>query len=98
MWGRNPPYFGMKLTNSLEWPMIKDEIKRLGRMLPEFSNDFYKVTIHLDSLLKDLGNLEIEMRCRPTVLGRIKCDEKVKQINEELHLIKKIHLMSVLSR
>ena len=88
----------LALKTSLDWPEIKDELKRMSKMLPAFSTDFYKIMIHLDKLHKDLGNLEIEVRCRKSVSATIACDAIVKQINDELKLIQKIHLMSILSR
>jgi hypothetical protein len=88
----------MELTNSLDWQNIKDEIKRMSRMLPAFSHDFYRITINLDNLVKELGNLEVECRSRKNLSSKDAHNKKVKQINDELKLIRKIHLMSVLSR
>ena len=88
----------MELKNSLDWPIVKDEIRRMSKMLPAFSTDFYKVMINLDKLIKDLGNLEIESRSRKTHAAKDACKKKLKQINDELKLIQKIHLMSILSR
>ena len=43
----------LALKTSLDWPEIKDELKRMSKMLPAFSTDFYKIMIHLDKLLKN---------------------------------------------
>lgn len=88
----------MELHTSLDWQNIKTELQRLARMLPEFSHDFYRVTINLESLVKELGNLEVVARQKKTHAAKDACKKKVKHINEELYTIKKIHLMSVLSR
>ena len=88
----------MELKNSLDWEKIKVEIKKLGRMLPAFSNDFYRITIRLDTLVKELGNLEVEHRRSKSHFSKDSCKNKVKQINEELNQLRKIHLMSVLSK
>lgn len=88
----------MELKNSLDWEKIKVEIKKLSKMLPAFSNDFYRITIRLETLVKELGNLEVEHRRSKTHSSKDHCKKKVKQINEEIKQLQKIHLMSVLSR
>lgn len=88
----------MEIKTSLDWSTVKDDIRRMGRTLPAFSHDFYKVTMHLDGLVKELGNLEIEVKTRKTHSSKDACKKKIKQINSELKLIEKIHLMSLLSR
>lgn len=86
-----------ELRTSLDWEEIYDDIRRLGKMMPEFSADFYKLTVRLNSLVAELGNLEIDYRRQKTRFLKEACEKKVKQINEELKLIQKIHLMRMLS-
>lgn len=88
----------MELHTSLDWVNLKDEIRRMSKLLPAFSHDFYRITLNLDKLVKELGNIEVEVRSRKTHAAKDACKKKVKQINDELKLIQKIHLMSVLSR
>lgn len=88
----------MELRSSLDWDIIKTEINKLSRMLPAFSHDFYRVTINIEGQVRELANLEIDFRRTKSRSTKEACKKKVKQINEELHQIKKIHLMSVLSR
>jgi uncharacterized coiled-coil DUF342 family protein len=86
-----------ELRTSLDWDEIHDEIRRLGKMMPEFSADFYKVTIRIRTLVTELGNLEVINRQQKTHSSKDACKKKAKQINEELKLIEKIHLMRILS-
>lgn len=86
-----------ELRTSLDWDEIHDEIRRLGKMMPEFSADFYKITIRIRTLVTELGNLEVINRQQRTHSSKEACKKKAKQINEELKLIKKIHLMRILS-
>lgn len=88
----------MELRTSLDWENIKVEIRKLGKMLPAFSHDFYRITINIESLVKELGNLEVEFRRSKSRNSKEACKKKVKQINEELKQIKRIHLMGVLSK
>lgn len=88
----------MELKTSLDWQDIKIEIQKLARMLPEFSNDFFKVSMNLERLVRELGNLEVIARQKKTHAAKDACKKKVKQINEELKLIKRIHLMRLLSK
>jgi hypothetical protein len=67
-------------------------------MLPAFSHDFYRLKINIESQVRELGNLEVDLRRTRSRVTKEACKKKVKQINEELNQIKKIHLMSVLSR
>lgn len=93
-----PPPNYMEVQTSLDWNHVKDEIRKMSKMLPAFSHDFYRVTIHLESLVKNLANSEIEYRRTKSRHYKELCKKQAKQINEELNQIKKIHLMSVLSR
>ena len=86
-----------ELKTSLDWEEIYDEVRRLGKMMPEFSADFYKLTIRLKSLVAELGNLEIEYKRRRTISSKEACQKKVNQINAEIKMIEKIHLMRILS-
>lgn len=88
----------MEIKTSLDWSEVKNEIKKLSKMLPAFSNDFYRLTIRLESLVRELGNLEVEYRRSKSISKKDACKKKVKQINEELLTLKKVHLISLLSR
>lgn len=88
----------MELKSSLDWDNVKTDLNKLSRMLPAFSHDFYRVTINMEGLVRELANLEVEFRRTKSKATKESCKKKVKQINEELTQIKKIHLMSVLSR
>lgn len=79
----------MELKTSLDWDNIKAELHKLSRMLPAFSHDFYRVTINLGSLVRELGNLEVEFRRTKSRTTKEACKKKVQQINEELTKIKK---------
>lgn len=86
-----------ELKTSLDWEEIHDELRRLGRMMPEFSADFYKLTIRINTLVAELGNLEIAYRRQKSRSLKDACEKKAKQINAELKLIEKVHLMRMLS-
>lgn len=88
----------MKLNTSLDWADVKTQLKNMSKMLPEFSNDFYKIIINLESLVRELGNIEIEARCRRTASVITHQTSKISEINDELRKIEKIHLVSLLRK
>lgn len=94
-----PSYFTMiELKTSLDWPKVHSELKSLAKMLPEFSNDFFKCIKRIENLVVELSNIEVEQRQKLSEYKKIRHKDKVAQINFEIKTIKKIHLMSVMSR
>lgn len=87
-----------QLKSSLDWAKIETEIQNLGKLMPIFKNDIKLFINHIGNLVKDLSKLELQARTRKSVTLAKECDELVKQINEEIKQIEKIHLMSMLSR
>lgn len=90
--------YNLVLTTSLDWPGVNDELKKMRKMLPNFSGDFYKFIVQINTLIKELGNIEIEIRTGRSHSAKELHASKIKEINTKLQLIKKIHLMGLLSR
>ena len=88
----------LEIKNSLDWPKVESEIRRLGNILPIFDSDTKRVIKHVSQMITELSKLEVEARNTKSKSCIVKCNEQAKKINEELKQIQKIHLMSVLSR
>ena len=87
-----------ELHNSLDWAEIEEDLKSLSNTLPMFKHDIQRFIRTIRQHVTELGNLEIENRRTHTRLTAQKCQEKVNKINEELKLIHKFHLMSLLAQ
>ena len=88
----------LEIKNSLDWPRVETEIRRLKKTVPMFEADLIRLSKHIGSLVTELSQLEVTARSTRSRSVTAECDKKVSKINEELKQIQKFHLMSVLSR
>jgi len=88
----------LEIKNSLDWPKVESEIRKLGNMMPIFEADTKRVIKHVSQMITELSKLEVEARNTKSKSTIKRCEEKASKINEELKQIQKFHLMSMLSR
>jgi len=88
----------LEIKTSLDWAKTETEIRRLGNMLPMFEADIKRITSRVSSLVKELSQLEVHARNTKSRLSICNCESKVAKINEELKMIEKFHLMSMLTK
>lgn len=88
----------MEIKNSLDWPKVESEIRKLGNMMPIFQLDTKRVIKHVSEMVTELSKLEVQARNVRSKSSIAMCQAQANKINEELKQIQKIHLMSVLSR
>ena len=88
----------LEIKNSLDWPRVETEIRRLKKTVPMFEADLIRLSKHIGSLVTELSQLEVTARSTRSRSVTDDCSKKVAKINEELKQIQKFHLMSVLSR
>ena len=88
----------LEIKNSLDWPNVETEIRKLKKTVPMFEADLIRVSKHIGSLVTELSQLEVKARSTRSRSVTDECSKKVSKINEELKQIQKFHLMSVLSR
>jgi archaellum component FlaC len=88
----------LEIKNSLDWPRVETEIRRLKKTVPMFEADIKRVSNYINSLVTELSQLEVKARSTRSRSVTDDCSKKVAKINEELKQIQKFHLMAVLSR
>ena len=88
----------LEIKNSLDWPKVETEIRKLKKTVPMFEADLKRVSNHIGSLVTELSQLEVKARSTRSRSVTEDCSKKVSKINEELKQIQKYHLMAVLSR
>jgi archaellum component FlaC len=88
----------LEIKNSLDWPKVETEIRRLKKTVPMFEADIKRVSNYINSLVTELSQLEVKARSTRSRSVTDDCSKKVAKINEELKQIQKFHLMAVLSR
>ena len=88
----------LEIKNSLDWPKVETEIRKLKKTVPMFEADLKRLTNYVGSLVTELSQLEVKARSTRARSVTEDCNKKVAKINEELKQIQKFHLMSVLSR
>jgi archaellum component FlaC len=88
----------LEIKNSLDWPRVETEIRKLKKTVPMFEADIKRVSNYINSLVTELSQLEVKARSTRSRSVTDDCSKKVAKINEELKQIQKFHLMAVLSR
>jgi hypothetical protein len=88
----------LEIKNSLDWPKVETEIRRLKKTVPMFEADIKRVSNYINSLVTELSQLEVKARSTRSRSVTDDCSKKVAKINQELKQIQKFHLMAVLSR
>jgi ppGpp synthetase/RelA/SpoT-type nucleotidyltranferase len=88
----------LQIKTSLDWSKVETEIRKLGSLLPEFDQDIKRIRNNVNTLVKELSQLEVEARSSRSRSMIDKCNKKAERINEELKQLQRFHLMSLLSR
>ena len=88
----------LQIKTSLDWSKVETEIRKLGSLLPEFDQDIKRIRNNVNTLVKELSQLEVEARSSRSRSMIDKCNKKAERINEELKQVQRFHLMSLLSR
>jgi len=87
-----------KLETSLDWVAIEAEIKGLENTLPLFKHDVQRFIKSIREDVTALSKIEVEHRRTHTTRTKRDCDELVTKINEQIKLVHKFHLMSLLAQ
>ena len=87
----------IEIKSSLDWSKTETELRKLGNMLPMFRADVVRITKHVNDMVKELSQLEVQARNTRSRSLVAQCESKVEKINEELKQVQKFHLMSMLS-
>jgi hypothetical protein len=86
----------LEIKTSLDWPKSESELKRLAKLMPMFEADFNRIATNIGALVTELSKLEVIARNTKSRSSVDNCESKIKQINEELKQVHKIHLMALL--
>jgi len=88
----------LTIKQSLDWPSVESELRKLGNMMPMFNHDTRRFINRIGEMVSELSKLEVEARRTHSKYSIDRCKHQADRINEELKQVHKIHLMSVLSR
>jgi len=88
----------MEVEISLDWPDVEREIRELTKSAPEFKIDVIKFCRGMDSEIKKLSEIELQIRRHPTDSLAQKHTLKVKEINEAIKFFTQTHLMHLFTR
>lgn len=88
----------MELEISLDWPKVEREIRELTKTAPEFKVDVIKFCRGMDSEIKKLSEIELQLRRHSTPTTIHKHKEKVNEINEAIKFFCQTHLMHLFTR
>lgn len=86
------------LSSSLDWSSIQTELIRLGDTLPLFKTDVQRFMKSIRENVTELSKLEVEYRRTHSRQLEKECASKITKINEQLKLVHKFHLMSLLAQ
>jgi D-arabinose 5-phosphate isomerase GutQ len=88
----------MEIEISLDWPKVEHEIRELTKTAPEFKIDVIKFCRGMDSEIKKLSEIELQIRRHPTDTLAQKHTRKVKEINDAISFFAQTHLMHLFTR
>ncbi len=88
----------LEISNSLDWPKIEKELRHLGNMMPIFESDTKRLIHNISHMVTELSTLEVTARNTKSKSSIARCQEKAKEIKQEIKKFEKFHLMSMLSR
>jgi peptidoglycan hydrolase CwlO-like protein len=87
-----------QIRTSLDWAKTESELRKLGNMLPMFEADIKRILNHVNVMIKELSQLEVEARNTRSRSMIARCESKAARINEELKQVQKFHLMAMLTK
>jgi hypothetical protein len=83
----------MQITSSLDWDGVRSKLRQNGYKVgadPKFS----KMLTHLDNLVRTLSNMEVDIRRTRKIPNTY--HELIAKINDEIHEVEMILMMSAL--
>jgi len=90
--------FMKEVTNSLDWPEVESELRKLSKTAPEFNFDVVKFCSGMRSEINKLSQIELKYRQqrRDSVIQEHK--DQCNSINRAIKDFNNIHLMHLFSR
>jgi len=87
-----------QLVTSLDWQGIEQELRELGKTAPEFKFNIIKFCSSIQSEVRKLSDIEIDIRRRPSDHLAIKHQDQANKINEAIKLFSQTHLLHLFTR
>lgn len=81
-----------------DWYTVEPILRRMMKSHPQFLLDYHRLCKNIEIKIRDLGNIEIELRKRESVYHTNLRNEKLKEINDTIRMFSKILLISSLSK
>lgn len=86
------------INNYQDWYKVETILKRMMQDHLEFMHDYNRLCKNIEVKIKDLGNIDIQLRRKESVYYRNLRKEKLKEINDTVRMFSKMLLISSLSK
>ena len=87
-----------ELETSLDWQAIEQELREMGKTAPEFRFNIINFCSSIQSEVRKLSDIEIDIRRRPSDSLLVKHKDQSKKINDAIKLFSQTHLLHLFSR
>lgn len=81
-----------------DWYTVQNEIQSMISGRTEFMGDYSRLCKNIEIKLRDLGNIEIQLKKKESLYHTQLRDEKLKEINQTIRAFSKILLMASLTK
>jgi hypothetical protein len=87
-----------EIKTSLDWHDIEKELRKLGKTAPEFRFNIIKFCAGINTEIRKLSDIEIDIRRRPSDMLLVKHKDQANKINQAIKLFSQTHLLHLFSR
>lgn len=88
----------LEITNSQDWQRVKSNLKLMCFRHQQFLHDYSKIIENIEVKIKELCDLEIQVKRHDTLWHRQIKDNKISEINQTIKTFSKILLIATLAK
>ena len=88
----------LKIQDPEDWHKVKGNLRLLCLQFPMFLSDYNRMCTNIEIKIKELCELEIQVKRHDTIWHRRVRDDKILEINQTIKTFSKILLVATLSK
>lgn len=88
----------LEIEDSQDWHRVKHNLRVMCFQFPQFLHDYDRIVSNIEIKIKELCDLEIQVRRHNTLWHRQVRDNKIKEINNTIKTFSKILLVATLAK
>jgi hypothetical protein len=87
-----------EIKDAQDWHHVEPVLKTMMRQRPEFMHDYSRLVKNIEVKIRELGNIDIQLRKQYSIHYKQLRTDKLREINDTIRMFSKMLLISTLSK